>query len=148
MSEKTIISSDLPGIVLLSHGTMCRGMMESAEMIVGGTNNNVYAFPFLSGDDFTAYADKVLDLYFTLPEGSIILFDLFGGTPFNQVIMACARRGKMIHGMCGYSLPVLVEAISQRDTYKGDELIEQLKSAGEVNLVDVNKYLSTLIQSN
>lgn len=145
MIDKKKINPDLPGILVLTHGAMCRGMIESADMIVGGMDNNVFIFPFMPEDDLTAYADQVLQLYTALPEGSIILFDMFGGTPFNQVVMACAQRKIPLHGLCGVSLPILMEAVAQRDACRGEELIEQLKAVGEIALVNVKKYLDTLL---
>lgn len=148
MIDKSKIRPDLPGIVVLSHGTMCHGLIESADMIVGGMDQNVFAFSYMPGADFTDYASEVLDLYTALPEGSIILFDMFGGTPFNQVLMACAQQNIPLHGLCGVSLPILIEATAQRDCCKGEELIQQLQEAGNVALINVKEYLDNLLDSN
>ncbi|MCD8069486.1 MAG: PTS sugar transporter subunit IIA [Lachnospiraceae bacterium] len=129
--------NNLPGILILSHGALCEGLLGSAKMIYGDFDG-VKAMPFYDGSDIRAYGEDVMRLYGEMPEGSIILFDLFCGTPFNQVLERCAR--KKIFGLCGVNLSILLEALNLRESMRGQELIEALAETGRESLVDVKSF--------
>lgn len=134
-------SAPIPGIILLSHGPLCEAIIESGKMIVGDLEG-VEAFPLNPGCDLEAYSDQVVNAYKAMPEGSIILFDMFAGSPFNQIVR---RAGEIhLHAICGLSLPMLIEANMQRELVSGEELIRVLQEAAQDSIVNVDEFIRTL----
>lgn len=134
------MSENIPGILVLSHGPLCEALIESAEMICGPLEN-VKALPFLSGADLDEYGKSAKECYDAMPEGSIILFDLFGGTPFNQMIARNDGKSSM-HGLCGVNLPLLIEAANLRMSFDGQDLIDKIKEAAGASIVDLEEFLT------
>jgi|InofroStandDraft_1065614.scaffolds.fasta_scaffold207345_1 mannose/fructose-specific phosphotransferase system component IIA len=130
---------DLPGILLLSHGPLCTALLESARMIMGEAPNTV-ALPLLENADVSEYGANAIRLFRSMPEGSIILFDIASGTPFNQVLTQCG--GEKFSGLCGMNLAILLEALSLRDMMKGDELIRSLQETAHESIVNLENFFS------
>lgn len=140
MNEKV---NELPGILILSHGPLCTAMIESAKMIVGETPN-VTALPFRAEDDLEQYGLRANAIYSAMPEGSIVLYDLFSGTPFNQMLARCG--GRPIDGLCGVSLPVLLDALSMRECMSGDALVRALEESAHAGIVNVRTFMQDTLQ--
>lgn len=132
---------DLPGILLLSHGPLCTALLESARMIMGETPNTA-ALPLLENADVAEYGSQAMDLFRQMPEGSIILFDIASGTPFNQMLTQCG--GKPFPGLCGMNLAVVLEALSLRDMMKGNELVRSLQETAHDSIVDLEAFFSEI----
>ena len=105
MKQENFVEN-IPGILLLSHGPFCQALLESAQMI-GGEAVNVVALPLLENASIDEYGEKAMQTFKQMPEGSIVLFDLASGTPFNQMMMKSG--GEEFPGLCGMNLPVLLE---------------------------------------
>lgn len=136
-----IFEENLPGILLLSHGPLCSALLESARMIMGEAPNTA-ALPLLENADVAEYGAQAMELFRAMPEGSIILFDIASGTPFNQVLTHCG--GVKFSGLCGMNLAVLLEALSLRDTMKGDELIRSLQETAHDSIVNLETFFSEI----
>ncbi|MEA4906887.1 MAG: hypothetical protein VB089_04665 [Anaerolineaceae bacterium] len=141
---KTETSASIPGILILSHGPLCTAIIKSAEMINGDVEG-VAALPFEEGQNVDDYARQAKEIFENMPEGSIVFLDLFSGTPFNQLIMQCA--GKLINGLCGVNLPMLLEALILRESMSGAELIKALESPVRASIVNVGEFMSKVISS-
>ena len=79
------IQSDIPGIILLSHGPLASGLLGTMEMVLG-TVDNVTALELEEGDHPEKYRMRIAEIAEAMPEKSVFLMDIFGGSPFNQVI--------------------------------------------------------------
>lgn len=126
----------LPAILLMSHGPLCNAILESAVMINNDTEE-IYTLPFTESTGLDEYREKAAALYKTLPEGSIVLFDLFCGTPFNQMAMT----GERIYGLSGLNLPMLVDAMAFRRSMRGAELIKALSESAKDGIVSMEEFL-------
>lgn len=94
-----------------------------------GPLQNVYTFsllPGLSPEDYRKMVAKVLDL---APEGSIVMADLFGGTPSN--IAAMLSKDYKISAVSGLNIAMLIEADSFRKTLRGKDLAEKVISTAK-----------------
>ena len=138
---KANFEENLPGILLLSHGPLCTALLESARMIMGDTPNTA-ALPLLENADVAQYGAQAMDLFRQMPEGSIILFDIASGTPFNQILSQCG--GMSFPGLCGMNLAVLLEALSLRDVMKGNELIRSLQETTHDSIVNLETFFSEI----
>ncbi|MBP3039034.1 PTS sugar transporter subunit IIA [Bacillaceae bacterium Marseille-Q3522] len=116
-----------PWIIILTHGRAGEELMRSAKMIMGELKN-VKAFslmPGMSPEDFIAKVKEKLE---TLPEGVLVLTDLFGGTPFNGAL--ALSRTFDLHIVSGLNIAMLIEADMLRNHLAGRELAESVRKIG------------------
>lgn len=118
----------IPGILVLTHGRVGEEMIRSAEMIVGPMEG-VFALSLMPGMAVNAFREEVKRRLETLPDGSLLISDLFGGTPANT--SAFVSQIKNIAAVSGLSLSMLIEAASLRTELSGEELAEAVLSAGK-----------------
>ena len=136
MKQETF-TPGLPGILLLSHGPFCQALLESARMIAGEAVN-VVALPLFENASIEDYGNTAVETFKSMPDGSIVLFDLASGTPFNQMMMK--SNGEAFPGLCGMSLPVLLEAITMREAMQGEELIAFLAETAKAAVVNIHSF--------
>ncbi|HJC82447.1 MAG TPA: hypothetical protein H9696_04515 [Candidatus Anaerostipes avicola] len=101
------IQSDIPGIILLSHGPLASGLLGTMEMVLG-TVDNVTALELEEGDHPEKYRMRIAEIAEAMPEKSVFLMDIFGGSPFNQVIQYFLENGKEIRAVSGMNLGMLL----------------------------------------
>jgi len=127
-------------IVLVTHGEFGDELLRSAKMIVG-PQNGVYSVPLLaeeSPEGLEAKLDAVLQEI--EGEDTLILIDLFGGTPYN----VAARRMREPHIECvtGLNLPMLIETLMMRDRVTAAELAEVATQAGRESVRNLGPLLN------
>lgn len=127
----------VPGILLLSHGPFCQALLQSAQMIAG-TAKNLVALPLYENSNIDDYGTLAMETFRAMPDGSIVLFDLASGTPFNQMMIK--SNGTPFPGLCGVSLPVLLEALALREVMQGQELISVLLESARAAVVDIRAF--------
>ncbi len=90
------IQSDIPGIILLSHGPLASGLLGTMEMVLG-TVENVTALELEEGDHTEEYRKRIAEIAEAMPEKSVFLMDIFGGKSFqpgNTVFPGEQQRNK------------------------------------------------------
>lgn len=105
----------------MSHGEVAQEMLHSCEMIVGKLVhvNALSLIPGMSVETFLAKAKEVLQKN----EGeTLILSDLYGGTPSNVALML--TRVCNAQAITGLNLAMLIEAVMMREYEKKSKLIE------------------------
>lgn len=106
-------------IVMATHGQFGKEMVASAEMIAGKLEN-VYSIsltPDMSFEDFAMQADQLLA---TLAEPTIVLVDLFGGTPCN--VMTALSKKYHYQVVAGINLPALLDLTFQNTDDASDNI--------------------------
>lgn len=129
------------GILLVSHGACCEGLLDTLGM-VAGEQPDVNAFPLTEGMDPDVYREQIerwLDQY---DGNALILIDVLGGTPFNQVMQIGRKR--TVHAVTGMSVPMALEAAVLRDSMSPTELVEHLREAAVDGIQSVEKLLAAL----
>ena len=127
------------GIVLISHGEMANGMLNSAEMFFGETGlqqvATVSLFPEDSPEEFDV---KLSEAVKKVDDGSgvVVFADLLGGTPCNRSVYVCSENVQVITGM---NLPIFMELLGLR--MSGEVDINTLISVGQNGIVSLNKLL-------
>ena len=106
-----------PQILLLTHGGWGMSLVKGVRMILGAVDF-VSEVPLLPEMTLPEYLGKVKAEVEKLPEGSIILTDVFGGTTTN--VGAKLGRDFHIKVYSGLNAPMLLEACSQI-TFTGTE---------------------------
>lgn len=119
------ITPDVPGIILLSHGPLARGCLETAKMLAGDAEN-LAAFSLEEGADLDEYTAAFMNAFNKMPEGTIFLVDLLGGTPCNQLMKASRTSEREICAATGMNVSLVLMAIDERGDVSGRELIETI----------------------
>lgn len=120
------------GILVLTHGDFAEGIINSCEIILG-KQENTKALGLYPGDSINEFKEKVL--YYLkeldLKDGVIVFTDLFGASPYNAVVLN-KNNVKDIKFRCitGVNLPMLLEAFSNRNCSKIDDIVEKCIKIG------------------
>jgi mannose/fructose/sorbose-specific phosphotransferase system IIA component len=126
-------------ILIVSHGNLGQALIEAAEMIVGPIEG-LSAVALLPGETPEGF-DAKLDAAFEAITGeeTLILIDLFGGTPYNVV----ARRVIEDHVECltGANLPMLLELVMARDGASLPDLAQEIAQAGQESVKNLGPML-------
>lgn len=107
------------GIIVATHGKLSDGLVDAAELIIGGTDN-IVTLNLFQGDNVQDLNKQVLEAINKVDQnnGVIIFTDLFGASPYNQATLAVhslpVEKQEKIFVITGVNLPVLLEAINQR----------------------------------
>lgn len=101
------------GIVLISHGNMANGMLESAHMFFGSDIPQVATICFTLEDSPESFDSQLKSAVQEVDSGNgvIIMADLFGGTPCNRAAYCSADNIIVLSGM---NLPMLMELLGKR----------------------------------
>jgi len=78
------------------------------------------------------YRERVGKAIEQMNKGSIVLIDLFGGTPCNTVLLL--SKTKEIPAIVGVNLSVLIESVLLRGQYKGKELCKKVLENTETSI--------------
>lgn len=114
-------------IVIATHGGFAKGIVSTLEMIAGNADA-VTALSVEEGDDPGAFLETLKNTVDALnarpdSEGTLILVDLFGGTPSNSALQLLGREGTdKIRCITGLNFPMLVEAVFSRENKSLPEL--------------------------
>lgn len=137
------VNQNLPGILLLSHGPFAVALVDTAKMLFG-ESENLAAFSLEPGDDIDQYREAFTEVINEFPQGSLILVDLFGGTPCNQVMRYIQETGKPLEVVGGMNLPMLVNAVMAREAMSGKDFSLDTVENGKNGIfrVDTEGFLS------
>lgn len=130
------VNPSIPGILVLSHGDMALGMLNSAEMICGRLEN-VSAVGIEPSDDLDEYKTVLLEIMDRYPAGVLVLIDIMSGTPFNTVMAISETRP--VRGIAGVNLPLLIETAMMRGTSNLDEIAGSLEEKIHASVCDLGK---------
>lgn len=115
-----------PYVYILNHGKFGEELIKSAELITGKIER-IKAFSLLPGMSIEEFYDNVQT---TIEEDSpsIVLCDIYGGTPSNVAMMLSVKYDFRI--ICGINLAMLIELVISRANGKDvDELINKTFNA-------------------
>ncbi len=118
----------MKGILLLSHGNMAHGMLQSSSLFFGENYEQIQALDFQIDGDVTEFEMQIGKAIEALDsgEGVLVLTDLFAGTPAHKTT-AFLREG--VDVICGMNFPMFLELLGLR--MSGCEIdIEALMETG------------------
>ncbi|WP_373778315.1 PTS sugar transporter subunit IIA [Glaesserella sp.] len=124
-------------LILISHGEFSKGLLETAEMILGEIPKaqTVCLYPHESSDDFKVKFEQAL----AQAEGEIVVFcDIMGGTPCNVAMRYLPQLAGLYSGM---NLPMVLSYVSEDGV---DGLLENAKE----QIHDVGQQLKNLVSGD
>ena len=133
------INRETPGLLILSHGSLSIGLLNSMELICGDFDN-IVAFQLEEGDNPDEYQRAFVDYYEKMPDRSIFLIDLFGGTPFNKVMEYFLKNGREIRAVTGVNLGMLMEANFSR--LNKEDFLNTISQAGKEAIINIGEQWS------
>ncbi|MGD0237832.1 MAG: PTS sugar transporter subunit IIA [Syntrophorhabdales bacterium] len=130
------------GIVVVAHFNLAREMVAATELIVGKQEQFTYVDIF-PDEDVEKIKGTVTGALKSVNsgEGSIILTDMFGGTPSN-ISLSFLETGK-VEVVTGVNLPMLIKVVTYRRDKVLGELAEFISNYGKKNI-----YLATDVLRN
>jgi PTS system mannose-specific IIA component len=131
------------GLVLVTHGRLAAEFVSAMEHVVG-PQRNVRAVCIGPEDDMEARRAEILEAVAAVEEGqgTVVLTDMFGGTPSNLAISIMDRA--RVEVIAGINLPMLIKLASLREKADLARAVDQAQEAGR-------KYInvaSTLLKDN
>lgn len=106
------------GILVVCHGKLAEGFYHATSLIVGNPDN-FSVIGLFEDDSIDALPKKISEEIKKMNngEGVLIFVDLLGASPFNAAIKAVSQlEGENIELITGANLPMLLEAIMQRES--------------------------------
>jgi PTS system mannose-specific IIA component len=126
----------LIGIVIVAHGGLAREYLAAVDHVVG-PQKGMIAISIEDDHNRAAKQSEICtaaDLV-DLGKGVVLVTDMFGGSPSNLSLMACAGRGRRI--IYGANLPLLIKLAKSRDL-PVDEAVTLALDAGRKYLNSMN----------
>ena len=117
-------------VLIVTHGDFGRELLQSVQMIMG-EQEDVVTLGLGLGDDIESLridVQKVVDENERTNKETIILVDLFGGSPSNIALSLLKYHD--IKVMVGVNMPMLIEMLSCRNSYEIEDLVERSYRAG------------------
>ncbi|SDC94313.1 PTS system, mannose-specific IIA component [Paenibacillus sp. UNCCL117] len=126
------------GVLVITHGSFGEELLKSAELIVGPFEQ-AEALTLHHGDDVQELRQRVSERIRALDqgEGSLVLVDLFGGSPSN--ITAANMRESDFQCLTGVNMAMLVEALEFREECGLLELAQRCREAGREGIRDLRE---------
>ncbi len=112
------------GVVIVAHGGLAREYLAAVEHVLG-RQTGIRTVAIEADHDRAAKEAEIRAAADAVDEGAgvVVVTDLFGGSPSNLSILACARDNRRI--LYGANLPMLIKLAQSRDL----SLVEAVEAA-------------------
>lgn len=126
------------GLVIVTHGALATEFRAALEHIVG-KQEQLATISIGPDDDMEQQRTNILEAVRNVDtgDGSVLLTDMFGGTPSNLAISVMDHAN--VEVIAGINLPMLIKLASVRGECSLEDAIEQAQTAGR-------KYISVASQ--
>lgn len=136
------------GIVLLSHGKLAEGMLDSCRLFFGDDLPQI-TYRCLDSRISPEQFDTEIDHAVNEVDdgcGCLVLCDLFGGTPSNRCVYKFNERTQIISG---FNFAVLLEFLGIRDTLEDISQLDvhSLIETGKSGIVSLNTLFGKLMET-
>jgi PTS system mannose-specific IIA component len=127
----------LIGIVIVAHGGLAREYLSAVEHVVG-KQDGVRAISIEDDHDRSAKQAEICDAADAVDagQGVVLVTDMFGGSPSNLSLPACATTGRRI--LYGANLPMLIKLAKSREMAVPDAVAAALDAGRKyINSLDL-----------
>jgi len=127
-------------VVLVSHGDLGASLLQAAEMIAGPAEA-VHSVSLFPGEAPETFGEKLEATMQEIDgEETLILVDLFGGTPYNVAVRQVLKEN--VECVTGANLPILLEVLMSRDAVSLAELADSVTQAGQESVKNLGPMLN------
>ncbi|WBU63401.1 PTS sugar transporter subunit IIA [Paracoccus aerodenitrificans] len=132
------------GIVIVAHGGLAREYLSAMEHVVG-SQTGVRTITIEDAHDRSAKSMEICAAADEVDEGDgvVVVTDLFGGSPSNLSLPACAARNRVI--LYGANLPMLVKLAKLRHL-SANEAAARAAAAGRKYIDSYNVFEESAIR--
>lgn len=129
------------GIVIITHGNLAREFRAVLEHVVG-PQNQIAAISITPDDDMEERREAILRAMNSVDtgDGTVLLTDMFGGTPSNLAISA--MNGANVEVIAGVNLPMLIKLARVREEGSLREAADEAREAGQKYIRVVSEMLA------
>ncbi len=122
------------GIVIVTHSQLGEALIGAAEFIIGNRPESLESVSIDLNESAEKLRNKISQGIKNVKgqEGVLILTDMFGGTPSN-LSYSFLEEGR-IEVLSGVNLPILIQAVNNREKMKLDELAANLEAFGKKSI--------------
>lgn len=119
----------LIGVVIVAHGGLANEYLAAIEHVVG-KQEGIKAISIAAECDRANKQQEIYDATDSVDngDGAIVVVDMFGGSPANLSMLACAKKHRKI--LYGANLPLLIKLAKSRNM-PIDDAIEISVAAGK-----------------
>ena len=139
----------MAGILLVTHGEMANGIMDSLSLIMG-EQENYLTMGLKHGDDIGEFNEQIQKGIVELDQGKgvLVLVDLFSASPYNQAAMCFNQLQGAHHDrlISGVNLPMVVEAFNQR--LIGSDLETMYQAAMQAGQEGIKEFFEEMVKIN
>ena len=125
------------GIVIVAHGGLAREYLSAVEHVVG-KQDGMRAIAIEDDHDRAAKQAAIMAAAASVDQGQgvVVVTDMFGGSPSNLSLPACAASGRRI--LYGANLPMLIKLAKSREMAVADAVAAALDAGRKyINSLDL-----------
>lgn len=132
----------MKGVILISHGKMAEGMLDSARLFMGDEIPQLEALCLGEGESPDLFREKLEQLIDKVDtgDGVIALADLYGGTPSNQALTFLSEKFDLI---AGANFSLLLQVLTERDSGPLD--VDALRDAACNAMINVKAAMQAAV---
>lgn len=135
------------GILLMSHGRMAEGMLDSSKLFFGDDIPQIKALCLMASDNPEEFDEKIRAAVEEIDDGQgvIAMCDLLGGTPCNRSALVLNDRLQVITGM---NFSILLELLGKRMSVNDISEIDipELIQVGKDGIISLNEFFKAAQQ--
>lgn len=140
------------GLLLISHGKMATGMIDSLNLIAGSAEA-VDTVSLIAGQDFEMFKTEISDKIKALDSGDgvLVLVDLFGASPYNASMFLykeLEESGIHIRIVTGMSLSMLLEINPMRGVMSLEQLTQHAVNSGRDGIQEPISQISNNVETD
>ena len=125
--------------LILTHGKLASALADTVEFVCG-ERENIIAIDLPDPFDQSAYEAAITDVV-EENEGTLILCDLFGGSPFLTSARIVKEHADKTQLLTGVNLGMLLEIVPMLEEGDLNEIKEAAMRAGKEGIVDIKERL-------
>ena len=137
------------GILLMSHGRMAEGMLDSSKLFFGDDIPQIKALCLMASDNPEEFDEKIRAAVEKIDDGQgvIAMCDLLGGTPCNRSALVLNDRMQVITGM---NFSILLELLGKRMSVNDISEIDipELIQVGKDGIISLNEFFKAAQQED
>ncbi|HBZ18497.1 MAG TPA: PTS fructose transporter subunit IIA [Betaproteobacteria bacterium] len=103
------------GILLITHGSLGRSLIDCAKHVIGDSLKNVAAVGIDGNGSIESMSNRAIKAISKVDDGTgvLVLTDMYGGSPSN--IAKKLLQTNNIYGISGVNLPMLIRVLTYRE---------------------------------